>query len=146
DPFFINAAISDAWFFSDTNGQGFFIIVYEDSKSVFLAWFTFETEDRQAGLSANVGEPFHRWLIGQGPFDGDTALLEVFLASGMVFDSDEFPVDLVKYEDAIIKIVWTDCETGLLEYNIPTLGLMGVIPIQRVAADKVAACEAAQAQ
>ena len=140
----INAAMSDAWFFPDTNGQGFFIIVYEDSKSIFLAWFTYETEDRQMGLSANVGEPFHRWLIAQGPYEDDTALLDVFLASGMVFDSDEIPVDLIAYEDATIKIVWTDCETGILEYNIPTLGLMGVIPIQRVGPDNVAACEAAQ--
>jgi len=146
--FLINAAMSDAWYLRDTAGQGFFIIVWEDQKFVFLAWFTYETEDREMGLSANLGEPFHRWLIAQGPFEGDTALLDVFLASGMVFDSDEFPVDLVEYEDATIQIVWSDCETGLLEYNIPTLGLMGVIPIERVSPNNVAvaACEAAQLQ
>ncbi len=42
--FLINSAISDAWFFPDTSGQGFFIIVWEDSKLVFLAWFTYDTE------------------------------------------------------------------------------------------------------
>ena len=98
------------------------------------------------GLSANVGEPFHRWLIAQGPYEGDTALLDVFLASGMVFDSGEPPVTTEQLEGATIEIVWTDCKTGLVKYNIPSLGLMGEIPIERIVEDKVAACEAAQAQ
>ena len=144
--FKINAAISDAWFFPDTVGQGFFIIVWEDSKLVFLAWFTYDTERPPQDVTALLGEPGHRWLTALGPYEGDTALLDIFLSSGMVFDSAEPPVTTEQLEGATIEIVWSDCKTGLVKYNIPTLGLMGEIPIERIVEDKVAACEAAQAQ
>ena len=146
DVFQINAAISDAWFFPGTSGQGFFIIVWEDQKLVFLAWFTYDTERPPEDVTALLGEPGHRWLTALGPFEGDTALLDIFLSSGMVFDSAEPPVTTEQLEGATIEIVWTDCKTGLVKYNFPTLGLMGEIPIQRIVEDKVAACEAAQAQ
>ena len=144
--FTINAAISDAWFFSDTAGQGFFIIVWEDSQLVFMAWFTYDTERPPEDVMAILGEPGQRWLTALGPYEGDTALLDVFLSSGMVFDSAEPPVTTEQLEGATIEIVWTDCKTGLVKYNIPTPGLMGEIPIERIVEDKVAACEAAQAQ
>jgi len=144
--FTINAAISDAWFFSDTAGQGFFIIVWEDSKLVFMAWFTYDTERPPEDVMAILGEPGQRWLTALGPYEGNTALLDIFLSSGMVFDSAEPPVTTEQLEGATIEIVWTDCKKGLVKYNILTLGLMGEIPIQRVVEDKVAACEAAQAQ
>ena len=144
--FTINAAISDAWFFTETAGQGFFIIVWEDSKLVFLAWFTYETERPPEDVMAILGEPGQRWLTALGPYEGDTALLDVFLSSGMVFDSAELPVTTEQLEGATIEIVWTDCKTGLVKCNIPSLGLMGEIPIQRIVEDNVAACEAAQAQ
>ena len=113
---------------------------------VFLAWFTYDTERPPQDVTAFLGEPGHRWLTAQGLYEGDTAVLDVFLTSGMVFDSSEPPVDLVQLEGATIEIVWTDCEQGLVKYDIPLLGWMGEIPIERVAPDKVAACEAAQAQ
>ena len=144
--FKINSGLNDAWFFPDTAGQGFFIIIYEDSKSVFLAWFTYDTERPPQVVTAFLGEPGHRWLTAQGLYEGDTAVLEVFLTSGMVFDSSEPPVDLVQLEGATIEIVWADCEQGLVKYDIPSLDLMGEIPIERIVEDKVAACEAAQAQ
>ena len=144
--FKINSGLSDAWFFPDTAGQGFFIIVWEDSKLIFLAWFTYDTERPPEDVSAILGEPGHRWLTALGPFDGDTAVLDVFLSSGMVFDSGEPPVTTEQMEGATIEIVWSDCKTGLVTYNIPSLGLMGEIPIERIVEDKVAACEAAQAQ
>ncbi len=146
DRFTINTAISDAWFFPATSGQGFFIIVWEDSKLVFLAWFTYDTERPPEDVTAHLGEPGHRWLTALGPYEGDTAILDVFLSSGMVFDSAEPPVTTEQLEGATIEIVWTDCKTGLVKYDIPTLGLMGEIPIERIVEDKVAACEAAQAQ
>jgi len=144
DPFLINSAISDAWFFPDTAGQGFFIIVWEESKSIFLSWFTYDTVRPPEDVSAILGEPGHRWLTALGPYEGDTALLNVFLSSGMVFDSAEPPVDTVQMEGASIEIVWSDCKAGILNYDIPTLELSGEIPIERITEDNVPACEAAQ--
>ena len=143
-PIVINAAMSDAWFFPDTSGQGFFIIVWEDQKLVFLAWFTYDTERPPQDVTAILGEPGHRWLTALGPFDGDTALLDVFLSSGMIFDSAEPAVTTEQLEGATIEIVWSSCTEGVLKYDIPSLGLSGEIPIQRIVEDNVAACEAAQ--
>ena len=145
-PFLINAGISDAWYFPATSGQGFFIIVWEASKTVFLAWFTFDTERPPDDVNAILGEPGHRWVIGLGPYDGDTALLDVFLSSGMIFDSEVPPVDTVQYPGATLEIVWTDCNAGIVKYNIPSLSLMGEVPIERIVDDNVAACLAAQPQ
>ena len=81
-----------------------------------------------------------------GPFDGDTALLDVFLSSGMIFDSAEPAVTTEQLEGATIEIVWSSCTEGVLKYDIPSLGLTGEIPIQRIVEDNVAACESAQMQ
>ncbi len=142
--FLINAAISDAWFFPDTAGQGFFIIVWEDSGLVFLAWFTYDTERPPEDVMAILGEEGHRWVTALGPYDGDPALLDIFLSSGMILDSAEPPVTTEQLEGATIWITWSSCEKGVLEYNIPSLELSGEIPIQRIVDDNVAACEAAQ--
>jgi plastocyanin len=144
--FLINPAISDAWLFPPTAGQGFFIIVWEDLKQIFLAWFTYDTERPPEDVMAILGEPGHRWLTAQGDYEGDTALLDVFLASGMIFDSAVPPVESGPLEGATIKIVWIGCNEGLVEYDIPTLGLSNDIPIERIVLDNVPACEAAQAQ
>ena len=146
DPFLINAAISDAWIFPPTGGQGFLIIIWEDRKEIFLAWFTYDTVRPPEDVTAILGEPGHRWLTAQGLYEGDTAVLDVFLASGMVFDSEVPPVDSEQIEGASIEIVWSGCNEGILKYDIPTLGLSNDIPIQRIVLDNVPACEAAQSQ
>jgi hypothetical protein len=142
--FNINAAMSDAWFYPVTSGQGFFIIVWEGSKTVFLAWFTYDTERPPDDISAILGEPGHRWIIGLGDYDGDTADLDVFLSSGMIFNSGVLPVDTVQYPGATMEIVWSGCNKGLVKYNIPSLMLMGEVPIERIVEDNVPACMAAQ--
>ena len=142
DPFLINAAISDAWFFPDTGGQGFFIIVWEDSKSIFLSWFTFDTERPPEDVMAMLGDPGHRWLTAQGPYEGDTANLTLIVSSGGTFDSAE--PEVTNVEDGTITIKWTGCNSGIVTYNITSPGLMGEIPIERIVLDNVPACEAAQ--
>jgi len=142
EPFLINTAISDAWFFPGTNGQGFFIIVWEGSKFIFLSWFTYDTERPPEDVLAMLGEPGHRWLTAQGPYDGDTATLDVFVSSGGTFDSAD--PEVITVQDGTITIKWTGCNSGILTYNIPSLGLMGEIPIERIVLDNVPACEAAQ--
>jgi len=145
DPLFkINAALSDAWYFPETDGQGFLIIVWETRKLIFLSWFTYDTVRPPDDVTAILGEPGHRWLTALGPYEGDTALLDVFLSKGMIFDSAEPPVDTEQMEGASIEIVWTGCNEAVLKYDIPTLGLSGEIPIERIVLDHVAACLAAQ--
>jgi len=142
DTFLINSAISDAWFDPATNGQGFFIIVWPGIDFVFLSWFTFDTERPPQDVTAILGDPGHRWLTAQGPFTGDTATLDIFVSSGGVFDSPT--PEVTNVQDGTITIKWTGCNSGVLTYNIPSLGLTGNIPIERIVLDNVPACEAAQ--
>jgi hypothetical protein len=142
--FAINAAMSDAWYFPDTTGQGFLIIVWETEKLIFLSWFTYDTERPPEDVTAILGEPGHRWLTALGSYEGDTALLDVFQSSGMIFDSAVPPVVTEQLEGASIEIVWADCKEAVLKYNIPTLDLSGEIPIERIVLDHVAACMAAR--
>jgi PKD repeat protein len=140
----INAGMTDAWLDPATNGQGFFIIVWEGIQFIFLSWFTFDTERPPEDAMAVFGEAGHRWVTAQGPYDGDTATLDVFLSTGGVFDSEE--PEVVTGPDPIgtITIQWTSCTEGILTYNIPSLGLSGEIPISRIVDNNVALCEAGQ--
>jgi hypothetical protein len=95
-------------------------------------------------VEAILGEPGHRWLTAQGPYDGDTAVLDVFLTSGGVFDSPEPPVD-TPVNVGMITIVWSGCNAGLLTYDLTTPLVSGQIPIERIVLDNVPACEAGQA-
>jgi plastocyanin len=142
-PFQINAALSDAWYNPTTDGQGFFIIVWEDSQFVFLSWFTFDTQRPPEDVTAQLGDPGHRWLTAQGPYQDDTAELDIYVTSGGKFDSVDPPAG-APVRDGSITLRWADCTEGLLSYEIPSQGLAGDIPIQRFVADNVVACEAAQ--
>jgi len=141
--FRINSGLSDAWYFEPTDGQGFFIIVWEESQQIFLSWFTFDTERPSPDSTAILGEPGHRWLVAVGDFSGDTATLTVYQRSGGVFDSPEPPVG-PSVAVGTMTIVWASCTEGLVSYELPALGLMGDIPIKRIVLDNVPACEAAQ--
>ena len=138
----INAGLNDAWFNPDTNGQGFLITVFEESGVLFLAWFTFDVERPPEDVTALLGEPGHRWLTAQGTFSGDTATLDIFVSSGGVFDSAAPAVGIVK--DGTMTIKWTDCNAAVLTYDIPSLGLSGPIPIERIVLDNVMLCEILQ--
>lgn len=138
DFFTINAGMNDAWFNPDTPGQGFFIIVLPNLKQVFLAWFTYDTERPPADVAAFLGEPGHRWLTAQGPFDGNIAVLPVFVTEGGVFDSP-LPMPITTPDGEII-VEFIDCNSGTITYDIPSINRQGVIPIERVSLDNIAQC------
>ncbi len=141
--FGINAGFSDAWYYPVTGGQGFFIIIWEDLAQVFLAWFTYDVERPPEDVLAILGEPGHRWLTGQGGYQGDTATLDLYESSGGVFDSVQpavGPPDKI----GTMTIKWTGCNAGMVTYDMPDLGLMGTIPIERIVLDNVVLCEALQ--
>jgi plastocyanin len=145
--FRINAGLSDAWYNPATDGQGFFIIVWEDIQYIFLSWFTYETERPPEDVEAIIGEPGHRWLTAEAPYEeGDKVTLDVYLSRGMEFDKAEPAVENPRPVVGSIEITWTGCNAATAVYDLPDLGLAGEIPIQRIVPDNIPACEAAQAE
>ena len=138
-----NPGLNDAWYNPVTDGQGFFINVFPEVETIFVGWFTFETADRPgAAPSADLGEPYHRWLTAIGGWSGSTATLDVFNTSGGQFD-DPTPVTVSPAQSyGTITIQFHDCATATLTYDLFAIGEAGEIPIQRIVPDNVALCEA----
>ncbi len=137
----INAGLNDAWYSPLTDGQGFLIAVFPDIRQMFLAWFTYDTERPPEEVTAMLGEPGHRWLTAQGPYEGDTANLTIFVTEGGVFDAAEPEATTDPAGDGTMTIEFADCANGLVNYEITSLGISGEIPIQRIAPDNIALCE-----
>jgi hypothetical protein len=142
----INPGFNDAWYYPLTDGQGFLITVFPDIRQMFLAWFTYDTERPSEDVQAVLGEPGHRWLTAQGPYQGDTANLTIFVTSNGVFDSAQPPAVTDPAGDGAMTVEFADCANGLVNYEITSLGISGEIPIQRIAPDNIALCEALSGQ
>lgn len=141
-PFVINSGLNDAWFNTATSGQGLTITVFPKIEEVFVAWFTFDTERPSGDVTAMLGEPGHRWLTAQGPYDGDTATLTIYVTEGGVFDSGQPPTSTDPDGDGTMTLEFANCNEGLVTYEITSLGISGEIPIERIVTDNVALCEA----
>ncbi len=140
--FTINPGLNDAWYEPATDGQGFYFVIFPDLELMSLAWFTYDTERPPEDVTANVGEPGHRWVTALGPFEGDTAMLDVILTSGGVFDMP-MPDDAPDPDGAYgtMTVVFNDCNTAELTYDFPGPGVQGTISLQRIVPDNAAFCE-----
>lgn len=136
--FAINAGLSDAWYYPATDGQGFVITVYPGTKTVFLVWFTYDTELPTEQDTANLGDPGQRWLVAQGGYSGALAELEIGSMSGGLFDAEE-PVP-VRTPGGSILLQFENCNSGSVFYDIPSIDRTGMVPIQRVNSENVAVC------
>jgi hypothetical protein len=144
--FLINPGLNDAWYFPTTDGQGFFITVFPDFGRVSLAWFTYDTEQPPPGATANFGDPGHRWLTALGKYSGNQATTRITFASGGLFDTPDAVAPVTRVKDGTIVLTFDSCNSGTAEYDMPSLGLSGTVPIQRVVDDNVAFCEALLSQ
>jgi len=144
--FQITNGLNDAWFNFATNGQGLLITVFGDIKTMFLAWFTYDTERPPEDVTAFLGEPGHRWLTAQGPYDGDTATLTIFVTEGGVFNSAEPVAETDLEGDGTMTIQFADCNAGLVTYHIESLDISDSFPIERLALDNVPLCETLSGQ
>lgn len=140
-PFRITHAMAGAWWEPATDGQGFFMDVFDNLNSMFLAWFTYDLERPDPGVEALIGDPGHRWLTAQGPFSGDTAEMDIYWTSGMIFDSPNPPKELPVPQDGTMTVEFFDCSTGLVTYDLGTANVQGQVPIQRIANDAVELCQ-----
>jgi len=142
----LNAGLNDAWYNPETDGQGFFITVFPDLGVVSLAWFTYDTELPPLDAVANLGDPGHRWLTAVGPIVGNQVVMDIEMTSGGLFDTTT-PIDRTDPpgSDGTIILTFTSCNSGTVEYDIPSINRQGIVPIQRVAGDNIALCEALNA-
>ena len=132
--------MNDAWFNLVTAGQGFFVNVFPILGKVFMAMFTFDTQRPPEDVSAIIGGPGQRWLTSFGDYSGNRAVLEIELTTGGVFNSAVPEIDQTPAYGTFI-IEFTDCNNGTVTYDIPSLGLHGVIPITRLTGDNVPLCQ-----
>ena len=118
-------------------------VEYETDPEIYRALVQrpFEPVERPPeDVTAILGEPGHRWLTAQGAWSGDTAMLDVYVSSGGVFDSAE-PVVGPPVKDGTMKVKFSGCNEGLISYDIPSVGRSAEVPIQRIVLDNVALCE-----
>lgn len=136
--FAINSGLNDAWYDPTLDGQGFTVSVFEEKGTVFLAWFTYDTEPPVSTATSNIGDPGQRWLTAQGPFEGTQAELVIYSPSGGIFNQAAPVPELTPIGS--ITLQFEDCYTGSVSYDLPGIGRSGTIPIQRVATDNVCNC------
>jgi len=139
--FTMNAGLNDAWFNPATSGQGLFITVFPELGFVSLAWFTYDTELPPMDATANLGDPGHRWFTALGSIDGDGSEMEITITSGGLFDTPPGD-DLTRRDDGTLTLKFNNCNEGTASYNIPSINAQGEVPIERVAIDNVALCNA----
>jgi len=139
--FEINAGLNDAWYNRATNGQGLLITVFPVRREVFVAWFTYDIERPPEDVTAMLGDPGHRWLTAQGPYEGDTANLTLSVTRGGVFDASDPPASTDPGGNGTLTIEFADCTEALVSYEITSLGISGTFPIERIVGDNVALCE-----
>jgi len=138
----LNAGLNDAWYNPVTSGQGFFITVFPDLGAVSLAWFTYDTELPGDDATANLGDPGHRWLTAVGPIVDNQVFMDIELTSGGLFDTaTEIQRTDPPGSDGTIILTFTSCNSGTVEYDIPSINRQGTVPIRRVANDNIALCE-----
>jgi len=138
----INAGMNGSWFNPLTPGQGILVDVFPDIPLVFLAWFTFDVSQPQAGLPpATVGDINHRWLTAQGTFRGNEAVLDVFLTTGGLFnDPAMVSVTNPNRYGRIVLTYSDDCRSGTMEFELFEQQLSDILPIERIADDNVPLC------
>jgi hypothetical protein len=120
------------------------VTVWEDSATMFLGWFTYDAERPPADVTAQLGEPGHRWFTAQGAWAGDAAELDLYVTAGGVFDAAE-PAAAQPERVGRVLIRFSDCENGVVSYRLTAENRSGEIPIRRIVPDNVALCEALSA-
>ncbi len=146
DTFKINAGLNDAWYDPETDGQGFFVTVFPDLGAVSIAWFTYDTELPPMDATANLGDAGHRWMTAAGLYTGNQAVMNIVMTSDGLFDT---ATDVQRTDppgsDGTLILTFDSCNSGTVEYDIPSIDMKGIVPIQRVAGDNIALCEALSA-
>ncbi len=135
----LNEGLNGSWFDASNPGQGFLVEVLPAVNTLFVAWFTYDTTAAEAGETAVIGEPNHRWLTAQGTYDGTSANLTLNLTQGGIFNQNDMTQTT---EVGSLIINFSDCDSASVQYNITDSELSGMIPLKRISGSGVPLCQA----
>ena len=138
--FTINAGLNDAWVSADAPFQGMFVTVFPVLKLMFLAWFTFDSQQPPEDALATFGAADQRWVTALGFYDGNRVEMAAELTTGGKFNSS-VPLPEQDTEYGTINVEFINCENGIVEFDFPSAGESGSFNIQRVVDSNVALCE-----
>ncbi len=128
----INYGLAGGWFNTATPGQGFLFDFLLESQFMFVAAFTFDTAVEAKGGAIAGSE--QRWFTAQGGFAGSTAELTIFQTRDGVFDDPTVPVTTPV---GTMAVAFETCTEATITYELPDLGLAGVIPLTKLLADEI---------
>ena len=82
-----------------------------------------------------------------GPITGNRVVMNIEMTSGGLFDSaSEVQRTDPPGSDGTILLTFTSCNSGTVEYDIPSINRQGSVPIERVAGDNITLCETLSSQ
>jgi cyclophilin family peptidyl-prolyl cis-trans isomerase len=137
----INSGLNGAWFNPDTSGQGIMLEILPTLDSVFMAWFTHDT---QAPMdTAVVGFAGNRWMTSLGSIDHETntVTFDLIVTSDGLFDNNKTVTNSLPNTVGTLTISFIDCSNATATYNLIEQELSGTFPLVRVAVDNVGLCQ-----
>ena len=133
--FEINSGVSGAWFNQATAGQGWLLDVIEKEVGLdlFVAWFTYDINPPAADENDGFASRQHRWFTAFGSVTGDTAVLDIFLNSGGVFnDTRETTTESV----GTMTIQFSNCTNAQLAFDFnDSDDHDGIVDVSRLSPD-----------
>lgn len=137
--FTANGGLSGAWFNADTSGQGwlFDVIDQPDRRQVFMAWFTYDTQEPPADETAGFGSQQHRWFTGIGDLNDNTAVIPIRVNSGGVFND---PRDTEAQTVGTLTVRFESCRNATVTFDFDDDALgEETVPITRLSPDRFCA-------
>jgi len=141
--FDINSGLNGAWYNQDSSGQGILLEVLPNSKRLFMAWFTYDTQLPSPEIQSEVGYSGHKWLTGLGNYSlGSTSLeIDINITSDGLFDQTR-PVQVSEAGSyGSVTLSFNDCSNAQINYSFLNGLLSGSIPLIRISGDNVALCQ-----
>jgi hypothetical protein len=111
--FSITPGITGSWYLEARDGEGYNIeIVGETLAPRLLAYFyTYDAAGNQM------------WLVGDGPVDGDTAVVPVQVTSGALYGDAFDPTDVVRQDWGTLTFTFSSCTAGsVVRASLPAMG------------------------